>query len=64
LSLTAANCLLDGIGIGARPREDMASRMAAMQAFGLDDARSDQWLQEDFIAGLMNSDTYQLCANL
>ncbi|MRR51445.1 MAG: HDOD domain-containing protein [Rhodocyclaceae bacterium] len=64
LSLAAANCLLDGAGIGARPQDDIEARKAALLGFGVDEERCDSWLCEEFIAGLMATDTYQLCANL
>jgi HD-like signal output (HDOD) protein len=64
LSLTAANFLVERAGIGSAPDNDSASGKLALLAAGLPEACCDPWLQEDFVPGLMNDETYQLCANL
>lgn len=64
LSLAVANSLIRGMGIGARPAADVESRRSALMPFGVDQDSCDKWLQEEFIEGLMTSDTYLLCANL
>lgn len=63
-SLAAANCLIKGIGIGARVSPDVGARKEAMMAFGLEGTQCGQWLEESFVASLMDNETYQLCANL
>ncbi len=64
LSLAVANSLIAGSGIGARPVADVAARKASLLAFGLDADLCEQLFQGDFVAGLMEDDTYRLCANL
>lgn len=64
LSLAVANRLIDDIGIGARGQSDIEARKAALMSFGLAEARCEPLLHEEFIAGLMNNETYQLCATL
>jgi putative nucleotidyltransferase with HDIG domain len=64
LSLAVANCLIDNIGIGAQAEPDIGIRRAALKAFDLDDGLIESWLSEEFVSGLMNNETYQLCVNL
>jgi HD-like signal output (HDOD) protein len=64
LSLAAAHFLVERAGIGSAPGNDSESGKLALLAAGLPAAFCDQWLQEDFVPGLMNDETYQLCANL
>lgn len=63
-SLAAANCLIEGAGIGSRPVEDPAARKAALMGFAIDAALCEEWLQDAYIDSLKEDDTYQLCANL
>ncbi|MFH2139328.1 MAG: HDOD domain-containing protein [Pseudomonadota bacterium] len=63
-SLIAANALLKSAGIGAREIEAPEIRRAQLQAFGLDDALCDSLLQDEFIAGLRESEIYRLCMNI
>lgn len=62
--LAAANCIIEGIGIGARPANDGEMRKAALLTFGLDESLSTHCVEETFIEALINHETYQLCANL
>lgn len=62
-SLSAANRLIEGIGIGARAEPDPALRKDALTALGIDGELSERWLQDEFIQGLINNETYQLCAS-
>lgn len=63
-SLAAANCLLEGAGIGGAAVADLNVRKSALLGFARDEALCDDWLREEFVAGLKEDDTYQLCANL
>jgi hypothetical protein len=60
----AANALLKSAGIGAREIETPEVRRARLRAFGLDDALCDSLLQDEFIAGLRESEIYRLCMNV
>ncbi len=60
LSLAAANCLIECAQTDAEP----GSRKTKLMACGLDEALSEHFLQPDFMASLMDNETYQLCANL
>jgi HD-like signal output (HDOD) protein len=64
LGLLAGNALIASLGIGAQALPDMAARLAVLQAVGLDATHCKLVLNDAFIAGLMEHDTYQLCANL
>jgi HD-like signal output (HDOD) protein len=64
LSLTAAHFLVERAGIGSAPGNDSESGKQRLMALGFSETLCDQWLQEDFVPGLMNDETYQLCANL
>ncbi len=64
LSLTAAHFLVERAGIGNAPGNDIESSKQILMALGLGETLCDPWLQEDFVPGLMNDETYQLCANL
>jgi len=67
LSLTAAHFLIERAGIGGKagaPGNDIESVRQTLMALGLGETLCEQWLQEDFVPGLMNDETYQLCANL
>jgi len=67
LSLTAAHFLIERAGIGGKagaPGNDIESGRQTLMALGLGETLCEQWLQEDFVQGLMNDETYQLCANL
>lgn len=63
-SLAAANCLIEGNGIGGQPVADLAARKSALLNFVVDEALCDGWLQPDYIDRLREDGTYQLCANL
>lgn len=63
-SLAAANYLTRSNGIGAKPETDIQTRKAALAAFGLAAAHCDAWVQDDFMAGLAENETYKLCASL
>ena len=64
LSLASANCLIEGAGIGAQAGADPESSKATLMALGLGEAQIEQCLREEFMASLMDNETYQLCANL
>lgn len=64
LSLATAHFLIERAGIGRAPGNDIESSKSTLTALGLDEVLCDQWLQDDFVPGLMNDETYQLCANL
>lgn len=64
LCLTAANFLVKSAGIGARQIEDVDTRKAALLSFGLDEALCEHLLHEQFIEGLMENETYKLCASI
>lgn len=61
-SLAAANYLTRANGIGGQPEPDVAARKLRLMAFGLDGANCDKWAPNDFMTGLMEHDTYKLCA--
>lgn len=63
-SLASANYLIASSGIGARPISDIEARKTSLMAFGLKPVLCDDLLQDGFLAGLMDDDTYRLCANL
>lgn len=64
LSLAAANCLVGGNGIGARREPDTEAVRDALMALGVKECLCERWLHEDFMAGLIANDAYQLCATL
>ncbi|MDP1527085.1 MAG: HDOD domain-containing protein [Rhodocyclaceae bacterium] len=63
-SLAAANCLIEGVGIGSVPIDDVAMRKAALLRYEIDETLCDEWLQPGYVDSLKEDDTYQLCANL
>ncbi|MBK6907518.1 MAG: HDOD domain-containing protein [Rhodocyclaceae bacterium] len=64
LGLAVANCLIGSYGIGAIAMPDSEARRAALLAFGISAEICAPWLEDDFLQGLMDNDTYKLCANL
>lgn len=64
VSLAAANYLTRSNGIGAQPVADIEARKTGLVAFGLNPARCDEWARNEFMANLMDHETYRLCANL
>lgn len=64
LSLATANALVKGLGMGAGPIADIDKRKATLMALGLSAELSEKLLQEAFVVGLMENDTYKLCANI
>jgi putative nucleotidyltransferase with HDIG domain len=63
-SLAAANYVIKSAGVGAKAVEDAAVRKAALLGYGLDESLSDELLDAGFIDGLLENETYQLCANI
>jgi putative nucleotidyltransferase with HDIG domain len=61
-SLAAANYLTRANGIGGHPEPDVAVRKQRLMALGLDDIACEKWVPNAFIMGLMEHDTYKLCA--
>jgi hypothetical protein len=64
ISLLTANYLIKSAGIGANAVTDDETRKATLIAFGLDEALCDHLLQAEFIEGLLENETYKLCANI
>lgn len=64
LSLQAANYLIKAAGLGANAVKDFDTKMTALTGFGLDVALCERLLQDEFIDGLMENETYTLCANI
>jgi HD-like signal output (HDOD) protein len=64
LSLLAANYLVKSAGVGANAVTDNETRKATLIGFGLDETLCDHLLQSEFIEGLMENETYKLCANI
>jgi putative nucleotidyltransferase with HDIG domain len=64
LSLAAADCLIKGLGIGGQAVEDVAVRVDALIALGLDAALAGRAVEPAFIDALFDSDIYKLCADL
>lgn len=63
-SLTAANCLIEGVGIGSKPADDPAVLKAALLGYTHDEALCETLSQENYVESLKEDDSYQLCANL
>lgn len=63
-SLRAANFLLKAAGIGGPEIDDYDIKKSALSSFGLRDAVYENLLHEQFIPGLMESETYKLCASI
>jgi HD-like signal output (HDOD) protein len=63
-SLMAANYLVGSAGIGASQINDNATRKATLLSFGLQEELSEHLLQDQFIADMMENDTYKLCASI
>lgn len=64
LSLMAANYLVKSAGIGARAVSDSAARNTALLSLGLSVELCEQLLQDQFMANLMENETYKLCASI
>lgn len=64
LSLQAANYLIKAAGLGANAVKDYDTKMITLTGFGLDVALCEQLLQDEFIDGLMENETYKLCVNI
>lgn len=63
-SLAAANYLIKAAGIGASPVDDAGSKKDALLSLGVDEALCEHLLQDQFIASLMENETYKLCASI
>lgn len=63
-SLRSANFLVKAAGIGALEIDDYDIKKAALASFGLEDLLHENFLHEQFIPGLMENETYKLCANI
>lgn len=63
-ALATANALVKGAGVGAPPGKSLEEREAMLKDMGVPQALCDEWLTSEFMAGLMEDDTYQLCASL
>lgn len=63
-SLMAANYLVSSAGIGASQVSDHATRSATLRSFGLNEELGEHLLHDQFIEGLMENDTYKLCASI
>lgn len=63
-SLAAANYLTRANGIGAQPDPDITARQARLLTLGLDAGHCETWAQDAFMKGLLEHETYKLCASL
>ncbi len=63
-SLSTANYLVKTSGIGANATNDTEDQQVALHIFGLSKEISAHLTNEMFINGLMENDTYQLCASI
>jgi HD-like signal output (HDOD) protein len=63
-SLTAANYLVKASGMGANPTKDLELKKQSLLNFGLNEELSIRLAEEQFISGLLENDTYQLCASI
>lgn len=63
-SLVAANYLVKAAGIGANRITDQEIKKAELLGFGIQENLCEQLLQDDFISGLMEHETYKLCASI
>lgn len=64
LSLLAANYLVKSAGIGANAVSDKETRKAALLSFGMQEELSEHLLQDEFIEGLMENETYKLFGSI
>lgn len=64
MSLATANCLIKGIGLGAKMIEDADIRRGQLEAFGLNESLCNSLLEESFVESLIENDVYKLSANL
>lgn len=64
LSLALANVLIRDTGVGGPALADAEARLNTLAPWGVDEALMRKWVDEAFVADLMASDTYQLCAQL
>jgi putative nucleotidyltransferase with HDIG domain len=62
--LRAANYLVKAAGIGGLEIDDYDIKKSALIGFGLHDVLHENLLHENFIPGLMEHDTYKLCASI
>ena len=63
-SLMAANYLVSSAGIGAKEIDDYDIKKSALIGFGLNETLCEHLLHDQFIEGLMENDTYKLCASI
>lgn len=63
-SLMAANYLVKSAGIGANAVTDYEAKKIALLSFGLNEELCENLLQDQFIEGLMENETYKLCASI
>ena len=64
LCLVAANYLVNSAGIGANMIGELEVRLKALLGLGLSEELCETLLQDQFIEGLMDNDTYKLCASI
>jgi putative nucleotidyltransferase with HDIG domain len=62
--LLAANFLVKAAGIGGAEIDDYEIKKSALVSFGLHDVLHENLLHEQFIPGLMEHETYKLCASI
>lgn len=60
----AANYLVKSAGIGANAVTDYEAKKIALLSFGLNEELCENLLQDQFIEGLMENETYKLCASI
>lgn len=64
LSLMTANYLVKSAGIGANPVNDERGKETVLLSFGLEEELCEHVLQGQFMASLMENETYQFCASI
>lgn len=62
--LITANYLVKAAGIGAKEIDDYEIKKSALISFGHHDVLYENLLHEQFIPGLMENETYKLCASI
>ena len=62
--LMAANYLVKTAGIGANKVDDQEIRKQPMLTLGFDEALVERLLKDDYIEGMMDDETYKLCASI
>jgi len=62
--LKVANYLIKVAGIGGNEIDNIDIKKSALASFGLHDTLHENLLHDQFIPGLMENDTYKLCASI